>query len=108
MKIFDEYCLVVQQGAKFVRDEGFSHSKQTTPNNVHRWLREEKRIRVFVEQKTGGDFGFVIYTPNKPEQAAGQPWIRHSHFMEHFATYEQALCAGINEGVELIGKPEER
>lgn len=70
---------------------------------LQQWLREEHRIRVFVENKVAGDFGFVIYITNpEKEKMAGTPWIRISHFTLHFSTYELALEQGLTEGLKLI------
>lgn len=104
MKIFNVNNFLTHEGFDRLIDLGFSPRQDNCGRDVHKWLMEEKKILVLVELKTAGDFGFVIYTPNKPELCAGQPWVRNSYFQQHFATYEQALCAGINEGVELVEK----
>lgn len=62
-----------------------------------------KGIRVFVEQKAAGDFGFVIYIKTGD---AGKPWNRHSFFTQHFDTYTSALEAGIKaaNNIEQVEK----
>lgn len=76
-----------------------------TQTELQKWLREEHKIRVFPEQKTAGDFGFKIYVQNpEVEKRAGVPWIQISYFTHHFLTYEEALEAGISEGLKLIEK----
>lgn len=73
-----------------------------TQSLLQRWLREVHKIRVYVENKTAGDFGFIIYTLNSPELCAGQPWVRNSYFTLHFKTYEEALEVGLQESLKLV------
>lgn len=74
-----------------------------TQDILQKWLREECKIRVFVEQKVAGDFGFVIYVVNPvKENIAGRPWIKESHFTKHFSTYEEALEEGLQRSLNLL------
>lgn len=70
---------------------------------LQQWLRGEHKIRVYVENKVAGDFGFTIYIPNPDKgECIGRPWIKQPHYTLHFKTYEKALEAGLLEALKLI------
>ena len=110
---FETYTLAKEKGYEkpklsfWIRDEAghFDPGPRVSQTELQKWLREDHKIRVFPEQKTAGDFGFKIYVQNpEVEKRAGVPWIRISYFTHHFPTYEDALEAGIIEGLKLIEK----
>lgn len=88
--------------------QAMSYDSQTcisipTQSLLQKWLREKHKIRIYPEQKTAGDFGFVIYILNsEPEKRAGLPWIRLSYFTLHFDLYEEALETGLLNALNLI------
>lgn len=114
-KGFDEYCSAwytepdkleysEMDDIKNSEDEN-SHFLPSAPTQslLQRWLRETHKIRIFVENKTAGDFGFIIYTLNPDKtKIAGIPWIRNSYFTLHFNTYEEALEKGLLNALKLI------
>ena len=71
---------------------------------IQDWLRDRKHIRVFVEQKIAGDYGYRIYIKNPNiEEIARKPFIVPKHnYTLHFSTHSEALNAGIEDGLNLI------
>jgi hypothetical protein len=73
-----------------------------SPFERQTWLMDVKHIRVFVTQRSGGTFGYDIYTPNKPELCAGQPWIKQMTFIHQFYNFDDALTAATEHGMKFI------
>ena len=68
-----------------------------TQSLLQKWLRDEKQIQVLVYRSVVPDgtlrYGFELYTGNALQNLA------YGHL---FATYEDALEAGLVEGLKLI------
>ena len=72
-----------------------------TQSLLQKWLRETHKIRVFVEQSVQGIFKYTIHKWNY-DNSVGK-WQRISH-PNSYNTYEEALEAGLQEALKLIGK----
>ena len=85
------------------RSENDYLGETPTQSLVQKWLREQHNIRIFIENKTSGEFGFIIYTVNPDKtEVIGKPWIRNSFFILSFKTYEEALEEGLLQALKLI------
>jgi len=73
-----------------------------SPTDLQKWLMDVHHIRVFVTQRSGGTFGYDVYTPNIPELCAGQPWIKQMTFTHQFYNYNDALTAATEHGMKFI------
>jgi len=90
---------------KFAKNSELLNEGCTAPSQgiLQKWLREQHNIRVFIENKTSGEFGFIIYTVNPDKtEVIGKPWVRNSFFTLSFKTYEEALEEGLKQGLSLI------
>lgn len=76
-------------------EEPFQHILQ-------KWLREIKKIRIFVKNSASGEFTYEIYVVNPiVEDRIGRPWER-KYYYKAFRTYEDALEDGLNESLKLL------
>jgi HAD domain in Swiss Army Knife RNA repair proteins len=73
-----------------------------SPTDLQKWLMDVHMIRVFVMQRSGGTFGYDIFTLNEPELCAGQPWVKQLTFTQQFYNYDDALAAGTEHGLKFI------
>lgn len=75
---------------------------QPTQSFLQKWLREEKKIRVYVGNSASGEFKYEINIVNPiQEDRIGKPWERKYNYTS-YKTYEEALEKGLIESLKLI------
>lgn len=69
---------------------------------LQKWLREVKKIRIFVKNSAAGEFTYDINVVNPVEEdRIGRPWERKYYF-NSFRTYEAALEDGLKQSLKLL------
>lgn len=98
---FDEYALPFNAGNEPHINSKHSYYSAISQSIMQRWLREEHKIRVFVTHGISGNFNYEIRIFDKPNDIGH--WTRIGH-ISSFETYEDALEAGLMNGLKLIKK----
>lgn len=76
--------------------------RQPIQSLLQKWLREEKKLRVYVTNSAAGEFKYEINIVNPvQEDRIGKPWERKYNFTS-YKTYEEALEVGLQEALKLI------